>query len=145
MAMSDETIAQKLREHFEQHILPDRIESFEAHEWEHFEEKVLPERIAEFERSERDEFGDRVLSELSKSSSGRSGRSSRRTSGTRSSSTRARLKRRTLDLRLHYRTLGALAPDRSNAVLMLHGTTGESRQFFAPECCGFLVRRWPAT
>jgi homoserine O-acetyltransferase/O-succinyltransferase len=35
----------------------------------------------------------------------------------------------TLDLRLHYRTLGALAPDRSNAVLMLHGTTGDSRQF----------------
>jgi len=31
-----------------------------------------------------------------------------------------------LDLRLHYRTLGVLAPDRDNAVLMLHGTVGSS-------------------
>jgi homoserine O-acetyltransferase/O-succinyltransferase len=45
---------------------------------------------------------------------------------------------RTLDLRLHYRTLGALAPDRSNAVLMLHGTTGESRQFLHPSTADFL-------
>ncbi|MGP0082433.1 MAG: hypothetical protein ACLP0B_02220 [Steroidobacteraceae bacterium] len=34
-----------------------------------------------------------------------------------------------IDLRLHYRTLGALAPDRRNAVLMLHGTTGDGTQF----------------
>jgi homoserine O-acetyltransferase len=44
----------------------------------------------------------------------------------------------TLDLRLHYRTLGALAPDRSNAVLMLHGTTGDTRQFLQPSTADFL-------
>jgi homoserine O-acetyltransferase/O-succinyltransferase len=44
----------------------------------------------------------------------------------------------TLDLRLHYHTLGALAPDRSNAVLMLHGTTGDGRQFLQPSTADFL-------
>jgi homoserine O-acetyltransferase/O-succinyltransferase len=44
----------------------------------------------------------------------------------------------TLDLRLHYRTLGALAPDGSNAVLMLHGTTGDSKQFMHPSTADFL-------
>jgi homoserine O-acetyltransferase len=44
----------------------------------------------------------------------------------------------TLDLRLHYRTLGVLAPDRSNAVLMLHGTTGAGRQFLQPSTADFL-------
>ena len=43
-----------------------------------------------------------------------------------------------LDLRLHYRTLGALAPDRSNAVLMLHGTTGTGAQFLQPSTADFL-------
>jgi homoserine O-acetyltransferase/O-succinyltransferase len=43
-----------------------------------------------------------------------------------------------LDLRLHYRTLGALAPDRSNAVLMLHGTTGSGAQFLQPSSADFL-------
>jgi homoserine O-acetyltransferase/O-succinyltransferase len=44
----------------------------------------------------------------------------------------------TLDLRLHYRTLGVLAPDRRNAVLMLHGTTGGGRQFLQPSTADFL-------
>jgi homoserine O-acetyltransferase/O-succinyltransferase len=44
----------------------------------------------------------------------------------------------TLDLRLHYRTLGVLAPNRRNAVLMLHGTTGASRQFLQPSTADFL-------
>ena len=44
----------------------------------------------------------------------------------------------TLERRLHYRTLGALALDRSNAVLMLHGTTGDSRQFMHPNTADFL-------
>ena len=43
-----------------------------------------------------------------------------------------------LDLRLHYRTLGVLAPDRGNAVLMLHGTTGSSTQFLQPTTADFL-------
>jgi homoserine O-acetyltransferase/O-succinyltransferase len=43
-----------------------------------------------------------------------------------------------LDLRLHYRTLGVLAPDRSNAVLMLHGTTGSGTQFLQPTSADFL-------
>jgi homoserine O-acetyltransferase/O-succinyltransferase len=43
-----------------------------------------------------------------------------------------------LDLRLHYRTLGVLAPDRSNAVLMLHGTTGSSTQFLQMTTADFL-------
>ena len=46
-----------------------------------------------------------------------------------------------LDLRLHYRTLGALAPDRGNAVLMLHGTVGSSKQFLQPSVADFLF--WP--
>src|ERR1700679_637078 len=43
-----------------------------------------------------------------------------------------------LDLRLHYRTLGALAPDRGNAVLMLNGTVGSSKQFLQPSVADFL-------
>ena len=43
-----------------------------------------------------------------------------------------------LDLRLHYRTLGALSPDHTNAVLMLHGTTGGGRQFLQPTTADFL-------
>ena len=43
-----------------------------------------------------------------------------------------------MDLRLHYRTLGVLAPDRGNAVLMLHGTTGGSKQFLRPSMADFL-------
>jgi homoserine O-acetyltransferase len=43
-----------------------------------------------------------------------------------------------IDLRLHYRTLGVLSPDRSNAVLMLHGTTGGGRQFLQPSTADFL-------
>lgn len=37
-----------------------------------------------------------------------------------------------LDLRLAYRTLGSLAPDKGNAVLLLHGTVGSGRQFIQP-------------
>jgi homoserine O-acetyltransferase len=44
----------------------------------------------------------------------------------------------TLDVRLHYRTLGVLAPERRNAVLMPHGTTGASRQFLQPSTADFL-------
>ena len=50
-----------------------------------------------------------------------------------------------LDLRLHYRTLGVLAPDRSNAVLMLHGTTGSSTQFLQQPLlisCSPQANRW---
>jgi homoserine O-acetyltransferase len=43
-----------------------------------------------------------------------------------------------LDLRLHYRTLGVLAPDRSNAVLMLHGITGSGTQFLQPNTANYL-------
>jgi homoserine O-acetyltransferase/O-succinyltransferase len=43
-----------------------------------------------------------------------------------------------LDLRLRYRTLGVLAPDRSNAILMLHGTTGSGAQFLQPTTADFL-------
>jgi homoserine O-acetyltransferase/O-succinyltransferase len=46
-----------------------------------------------------------------------------------------------LDLRLHYRTLGSLAPDRSNAVLMLHGTTGGGKQFLQPDTADFLFAK----
>jgi homoserine O-acetyltransferase len=46
-----------------------------------------------------------------------------------------------LDLRLHYRTLGVLAPDRSNAVLMLHGTTGGGKQFLQPDTADFLFAK----
>jgi homoserine O-acetyltransferase/O-succinyltransferase len=49
-----------------------------------------------------------------------------------------------LDLRLHYRTLGVPAPDRSNAVLMLHGTTGNSTQFLQTTTADFLFAAgWP--
>ena len=37
-----------------------------------------------------------------------------------------------MDLRLAYRTLGSLAPDEGNAVLLLHGTVGSGRQFLQP-------------
>jgi len=36
------------------------------------------------------------------------------------------------DLRLAYRTLGSLAPDKGNAVLLLHGTVGSGQQFLQP-------------
>ena len=36
------------------------------------------------------------------------------------------------DLRLAYRTLGTLAPDEGNAVLLLHGTVGSGQQFLQP-------------
>ena len=39
---------------------------------------------------------------------------------------------------MHDRTLGVLAPDRHNAVLMLHGMTGASRQFSQPSTADFL-------
>jgi homoserine O-acetyltransferase/O-succinyltransferase len=35
-------------------------------------------------------------------------------------------------------TLGALAPDRGNAVLMLYGTVGSSKQFLQPSVADFL-------
>ena len=41
-----------------------------------------------------------------------------------------------MDVRLAYRTLGRLAPDGSNAVLVLHGTTGSGQQFLKPEFAG---------
>jgi homoserine O-acetyltransferase len=44
----------------------------------------------------------------------------------------------TLDVRLHYRTLGTSSPDGDNAVLMLHGTTGDSEQFLQPCTADFL-------
>jgi homoserine O-acetyltransferase/O-succinyltransferase len=48
------------------------------------------------------------------------------------------------ELKLHYRTLGAPAYDGDgdvqNAVLMLHGTTGSSQQFTAPETANFLFQ-----
>jgi homoserine O-acetyltransferase/O-succinyltransferase len=37
-----------------------------------------------------------------------------------------------IDLRLAYRTLGELAPDKGNAVLLLHGTVGSGLQFLQP-------------
>jgi homoserine acetyltransferase len=36
---------------------------------------------------------------------------------------------RRTDLRLAYRTLGELAPDKGNAILLLHGTVGSGLQF----------------
>jgi pimeloyl-ACP methyl ester carboxylesterase len=41
---------------------------------------------------------------------------------------------RRTDLRLAYRTLGELAPDKDNenAILLLHGTVGSGRQFLQP-------------
>jgi homoserine O-acetyltransferase/O-succinyltransferase len=48
------------------------------------------------------------------------------------------------ELKLHYRTLGVPANDRDgnvqNAVLMLHGTSGSSQQFTAPETANFLFQ-----
>jgi homoserine acetyltransferase len=44
----------------------------------------------------------------------------------------------TIFVRFHYRTLGVLAPERRNAVLMLHGTSGASRQFLQPSTADFL-------
>jgi homoserine O-acetyltransferase/O-succinyltransferase len=44
----------------------------------------------------------------------------------------------TFDLKLHYRTLGALSASRDNAVLMLHGTAGNSTQFLRPTTADFL-------
>ena len=41
-----------------------------------------------------------------------------------------------MDVRLAYRTLGTLAPDRGNAALLLHGTTGSGRQFLQPAFAG---------
>ncbi len=43
---------------------------------------------------------------------------------------------RRMDVRLAYRTLGTLAPDCGNAVLLLHGTTGSGRQFLQPAFAG---------
>ena len=43
-----------------------------------------------------------------------------------------------LDLNLHYRMLGTLSASRDNAVLMLHGTTGNSKQFLQPATAEFL-------
>ena len=46
------------------------------------------------------------------------------------------------ELRIHYRTLGKLQRDASgkttNAVLVMHGTTGSGAQFFRPEFAGEL-------
>jgi homoserine O-acetyltransferase/O-succinyltransferase len=39
---------------------------------------------------------------------------------------------RRLDLHLAYRTIGVLAPDKGNAVLLLHGTVGSGKQFLQP-------------
>lgn len=39
---------------------------------------------------------------------------------------------RRMDLRLAYRTLGELAPDKGNAALLLHGTVGGGQQFLQP-------------
>jgi homoserine O-acetyltransferase len=48
------------------------------------------------------------------------------------------------ELKLHYRTLGSPAYDQdgqiSNAVLMLHGTTGSGEQFTQPETANFLFQ-----
>jgi homoserine O-acetyltransferase/O-succinyltransferase len=46
-----------------------------------------------------------------------------------------------LDLNLHYRILGTLSPRRDNAVLMLHGTTGNSKQFLQPVTADFLFAK----
>ena len=39
---------------------------------------------------------------------------------------------RRTDLRLAYRTLGELAPDKGNAILLLHGMVGSGLQFLQP-------------
>jgi homoserine O-acetyltransferase/O-succinyltransferase len=43
-----------------------------------------------------------------------------------------------LDLTLAYHTLGTLDADSSNAVMLLHGTTGSGRQFLEPSIADFL-------
>ncbi len=45
------------------------------------------------------------------------------------------------DLRLHSRTLGELAPNGGNAVLMLHGTVGSGKQFLQPDTADALFGR----
>ena len=42
------------------------------------------------------------------------------------------------ELRIHYRTLGKLSPDRRNAVLILHGTTGSGASLLRAEFAGEL-------
>jgi homoserine O-acetyltransferase len=42
------------------------------------------------------------------------------------------------ELRIHYRTVGTLAPDRRNAVLILHGTTGSGASLMRSEFAGEL-------
>src|SRR5512138_1355676 len=44
------------------------------------------------------------------------------------------------ELKLHYRTLGTLQKDASNAVLIMHGTGGSGAQFLRPEFAGELFR-----
>ena len=44
-------------------------------------------------------------------------------------------------VKLHCRTLGQLNSARNNAVLLLHGTTGSSMQFFQPDMANFLFDR----
>jgi len=46
-----------------------------------------------------------------------------------------------LTVRLHCQTLGTRAPSNSNAVLMLHGTTGSGKQFLQPETANALFGR----
>ena len=45
------------------------------------------------------------------------------------------------NLRLHCRTLGELAPNGDNAVLMLHGTVGSGKQFLQPDTADALFGR----
>ncbi len=45
------------------------------------------------------------------------------------------------DLRLHCRMLGDLAPNGGNAVLMLHGTVGNGKQFLQPDTADALFGR----
>jgi homoserine O-acetyltransferase len=42
------------------------------------------------------------------------------------------------ELRIHYRTVGTLAPDRRNAILILHGTTGSGASLLRSEFAGEL-------
>src|SRR2546430_12151542 len=49
------------------------------------------------------------------------------------------------ELRIHYRTLGKIDKDAqgkvTNAVLIMHGTTGSGAQFIRPEFAGELFRK----
>jgi len=49
------------------------------------------------------------------------------------------------ELKIHYRTLGQIAKDANgkvtNAVLIMHGTTGSGAQFIRPEFAGCLYHR----